>query len=288
VRRSAPSYAPRPQKPHLGPAEIVRRFLARFGDRRYIHSITFATPPPAVGENVRYLYSYGHPPADQLKVVIHTRRAKGLTRLERDIAAWETGLVFGALRDDFCSAGGAPLVWASYRVGDPGVREASQFSALEQRFPNPSPTAFRDRVALIAKRFGFRVVTLKLLRPEQMAPLLIVKTSRNRDRFARQVPRIMELLNPIAKGWYLTRAETFEGVFFGAEDAKGPFLSTYTWGRGAYGGSEWTAKQEALSGHAPLPLRTNRRSRSDGRVAGASSRPSSPGTSRRRRPRRSR
>ena len=88
--------------------------------------------------------------------------------------------------------------------------------------PNPSPAAFRKRVALVGRRFGFTVASLRLLRPRQIAPLLIVATHRPRKAFMKDIPKIMELLNPHAFADH-TSAETFDGFFFAAKDAKGPF-----------------------------------------------------------------
>jgi hypothetical protein len=244
----APSYAPARHAHPTPPREIVRRFLARFGDGRYIHSITFGTPPRPVGSNVHVLYAGGHPPADQLEIVIHAPLAnsgneKGRPTpegsLRYGIASWESGLVFGALRDDFCSAGGAPLVWAS---GDANGIAGDVF-ALEQRFPNPSPAAFRRRLALVGERYGFRVVTLRLLHPEQLAPLLVVRTNRPRRAFAKDVETIMSLLDPTSSAARRT-ARTFEGFFFAAEDAKGPFLFTDGSVRGQGEGGEWAASED--------------------------------------------
>lgn len=241
----APSYAPAHTTHPTPPAEIVRRFLARFGDRRYVRSIALTAPPPAVGSNVHVLYAGGHPPSDALALVIHAPLSNDgndstpptpVESLTRGIASWEAGLVFGALEDDFCSAGGPSLIWAS---GDAGGM-ANRVFALEQRFPNPSPTAFRRRVDLVGERYGFRVVSLRLLRPEQIAPLLIVKTSRNRRRFAGDVEKIMSLLDPTASG-HRQSASTFEGFFFAAEDTKGPFLFLDGASRGQGEGGEWAA-----------------------------------------------
>jgi len=241
--RQAPSYAPARRAHPTPPAEIVQRFLARFGDRRYIHSITLGSPPPAVGANIHALYADGHPPADALEAFVHaplaSERHDGTTpaeRLTHGIAAFEAGLVSGALRDDFCTAGGAPLTW----IGGDASGIANDVFALEQRFPNPSPAAFRHRVALVAKRFGFRVVSLRLLRPEQLAPVLVVKTNRPRQAFAKDVETIISLLNPISSGAGKT-ALTFEGFFFAAEDSHGPFLYAQNVSRGEGEGGEWAA-----------------------------------------------
>jgi hypothetical protein len=233
----APSYASAPRAHPTTPAEIVRRFLARLGDRRYLRSITF---PVSLN---------GRPRGDRLAAVIHPERATAAAlraprySFKAAIASWEATLAFGALRDDFCAAGGPSLDGAELAgSGDSAGGVADDLDALGQRFPNPSPAAFRRHVALIGKRFGFRVVSLRLLRPEQIAPLLIVKTTRDREQFARDVPAIEELLNPTSSNGDKT-AETFEGFFFAAEDAKGPFLSTESVFRGEVEGGQWAASE---------------------------------------------
>jgi hypothetical protein len=244
----APSYAPAPPAHATPPAETVSRFLSRFGDRRYLRSIRLGAPPPAVGHNVHALYANGHPPADALEAFVRAPLANDRNEpshptptdsLTSGIASWEAGLVSGALRDDFCSAGGVPLTWVGGDAG--GI--ANDVFALEQRFPNPTPAAFQSRVALVGKRFGFKVVSLRLLRPEQIAPLLIVKTSRDRHKFAHDVDKIMSLLNPVSSAGNRT-AETFEGFFFAAEDAKGrPFLFVNGSSRGQGEGGEWAVNR---------------------------------------------
>lgn len=164
--------------------------------------------------------------------------------LTRGIANWEVALTFGALRDDFCAAGGPSLTSAGGDTGGAtGGVAADQMDALEQRFPNPSPAAFRHRVALLAKRFGFSVVSLRLLHPEQLAPLLIVKTNRPRQDFSRHVQEILSLLDPKNRA-----AETFEGFFFAAEDARGPFLFTENVLRGEVEGGQWAASEDLYPG----------------------------------------
>jgi hypothetical protein len=191
-------------------------------------------------------YGGSHPPADALHAYIHAPlanyenhapHATPAQHLEYGIAEFEAGLVGGALRDDFCSAGGAPLIsWSGGAHGYAGG------PALEQRFPNPTPAAFRHRVALVGRRFGFHVASLRLLRPEQIAPLLIVKTNRPRKAFVKDAGKIVSLLDPVSVAPRLHRvAETFEGSFFAAEDSHGPFW--YSWSGGRYNGegSAWTA-----------------------------------------------
>ena len=250
VESNAPSYAPPPRAHPIAPREIARRFLARFGDRRYLRSITFSPAPAAVGRRVHVLYAGGHPPRDALQAHISVpaaneraepRHPSHERNLTFGIANWESQLVGGALRDDLCAAGGAPLVsWSALPAGGGGIAES--FIPLEQRFPNPSPTAFRKRVALVGRRYGFRVASLRLLRPEQIAPLLIVRTSRKRRAFVKDIPKIMDLLNPRSTAGKRS-AETFEAFFFAVEDAHGPFSWTQYVGRGEGEGGEWAANR---------------------------------------------
>jgi hypothetical protein len=245
VYRVAPSYAPAPRSHPIRPATVAKRLLARLGDRRYVHSIVFAPAKPAVGHAVHVLYAGGHPPRDALTATILPLHAQWASRrhptpqqsLTSLIASWESGLVAGALRDDMCAAGGAPLV--SWTSADGGLFSESG-NAFEQRFPNPSPAVFRKRVARAGRQYGFRIAELKLLRPEQIAPLLLVDTSRSRKAFVRDIPAIMKLLNPTtvvgSQG-----AQTFEGFLFAAEDSHGPFTATEGLSRGQSEGGEWAA-----------------------------------------------
>jgi hypothetical protein len=245
VERRAPSFAPAPRVHPIPPGAIAKSLLAHFGDRRYLRAITFRPAPPAVGSRVHVYYWGGHPPADALEAkIVDPAGDQGREKphpspgesLKFAIASWEAELVGGALRDDFCSAGGAPLVsWSGAASGF-----AEQQFALEQRFPNPAPSAFRKRVALVGKRYGFRVVTLRLLRPRQIAPLLVVETNRDRKAFSHDVPKIVSLLDPTSNAGHAS-ALTFEGFLFAAEDSHGPFLETQSVSRGEAEGGEWAA-----------------------------------------------
>jgi hypothetical protein len=244
VYRVAPSYAPALRSHPIPPATVARRLLARLGDRRYVHSIAFAPASSAVGPAVHVLYAGGHPPKDSLKATILPLNTQWVRRrhptpeqsLTSAIASWESGLVAGALRDDMCAAGGAPLV--SWTSADGGLYSESS-SALGQRFPNPSPAEFRRRVVRAGRRYGFRIASLRLLRPEQFAPLLVVETSRGRKAFVRDIPAIMKLLNPTTTAGH-QGAQTFEGFLFAAEDARGPFTETEGLSRGQSEGGEWS------------------------------------------------
>jgi hypothetical protein len=68
---------------------------------------------------------------------------------------------------------------------------------------------------------------------------LIVKTSRPRKAFVRDVPSIMRLLDPIRSADNRT-AVTFEGFFFEADDRGGPFVRVENVYRGQTEGGEWS------------------------------------------------
>jgi hypothetical protein len=241
ISQIAPSYAPTPRTHPIAPAGVARRLLARLGDRRYVHAIRFW---PAHPKHVRSWYAGGGPPAGALRARIIAPAAKTPDHpspersLAAGIAQYEGNLVGAALRDDMCDAGGAPLVmWGA--TGDiSGFAESG--SALDQRFPNPTPSAFRKRLALVGRRFGFTVASLRLLRPRQLAPLLVVKTNRPRKAFVKDAGRIIGLLDPVTSANHRV-AETFEGFFFAAEDARGPFFFSHSANRHNGYGSTWTA-----------------------------------------------
>jgi hypothetical protein len=240
----APSVAPRRTAHPTPPAEIVRRLLARFGDRSYVRRIELGPPPPRTLRHLKGWFAGVRPPRDALWADI---RAPAVNSLPADptpeqardemLAEWEVALVEGALRDDFCAAGGRPLVGWSVSGVPMGVSDRT--FALGQRFPNPAPAAFRARVAAVGVRYGFRAESLRLLRPRGYAPLLVVSTDRDRKEFVHDVPAIVSLLNPTASAGART-AFTFEGFFLEARDAKGPFVRVESVQRGEAEGGEWS------------------------------------------------
>jgi hypothetical protein len=160
----------------------------------------------------------------------------------RALAYWELNLVQGSLRDDFCRAGGRPLVGWSLSGEVTGMSDGS--AAWNQRFPNPSPGEFRARVALVGKRYGFRATSVRFLRPRELAPIVIVKTDRDRKKFVADVAAIVDLLDPRSRSGH-QGAITFEGFFFEARDAKGPFVRVYNVYRGEIMGGQWSADRDS-------------------------------------------
>jgi hypothetical protein len=242
VMRAAPSTLPK-HSPVTLPHEIVRRLLGRLGDRRYIRDIGLGRPPATT---VRRLHGYGTPfPADGLWAYIDApsthAQAGGRPTAEqlgrRMVGEWEANLVAGALRDDFCTAGGVPLL--GWSIGGHVAAVSNKVFALEQNFPNPSPQSFRQAVATAGRRYSFGVVSLRLLRPRQLAPLLVLATNRERKSFVRDIPAIMARLDPFTTGGRDT-ARAFEGFLLEVRDTNGTFVRVENVNRGEAEGGQWS------------------------------------------------
>ncbi len=227
--RVAPSYfVPR----HRTPQAIADRILDRLGDDRYVHAISYGNPPTAPRAENR-LWALLQTPAARQPT---DSRADPEQIVTISLAEWEAYLVGGALRDEICAAGRRPLFGWSVPGGDASAY-SDDYQPFGQRFQNPRPQLFRARVALAGRRFGFRVNSLRLLKPLQLAPLLVVEIDTDRKTFAANVPRIEELLDPLG---------AFEGFFFEARDDKGPFLVTSQTLRGQERGAQWAWNPTAL------------------------------------------
>jgi hypothetical protein len=222
----------------------VRRALARFGDRRFVRRIELGAPPRFAG------FGKFRPPANALWAYVYAPAARYRPDPHEDpsparigemmLATWEASILAGGLRDDFCAAGGRPLVGASVVPRATGYSGAFQaMFALLPRFPNLKPSVFRRRVELVGRRYGFRVRSLRLLRPREIAPLLVVETDRDRKAFAYDVRAIMALLNP-SSSYGKETALTFEAFFLEARDEKGPFVRVENIRRAWIEGGQWS------------------------------------------------
>jgi hypothetical protein len=215
---------------HRSPAQVATAALRSLGDARYVRRIAFASPPPVTRQHTGW-FPHAQPPKNALWAYVASSPAHGL--LPKQVAEWEAALLTGALRDDMCAAGKAPLVGWTVGGSIAGVSDSAQ--ALGQRFPNQSRARFLLRLALVGEQYGFTVTEARLLRPRQLAPLVVVRTDRPRKSFVKDVAAIMALLDP-RNG----QAITFEGFFFAAEDGKGPFVSVDDVYRGQVMGGQWS------------------------------------------------
>ncbi len=114
------------------------------------------------------------------------------------------------------------------------------------RFPNLDPSVLRRRLRLAANRHDFQVVSVRVLRPRQLAPKIVVRTTHYLE-LAQATGRILARLDPKEPtsddrtGW------RYEGFYFEAQDEHGvPFLIVDNFWRGkGPGGGQW-ARSEGL------------------------------------------
>ena len=146
---------------------------------------------------------------------------------------WEQTIVAGAFRDRLRAAHAPPL-W-SWRGAD-GSHDAltGEYPYL-RRFRSPPEDVFRARLADAARRWHFRVLDARYLRPLQGAPLVVVQT-RSPLRLARAAGKLRDYLDGLR----------YEGFYFEAEDAGNvPAFAFASALRGTNQGSQW-ARSEAL------------------------------------------
>jgi hypothetical protein len=107
-----------------------------------------------------------------------------------------------------------------------------------EEFESPPLSELLPRVQHEAGKHHFRIVSLRLLHPKQLAPMLIVSTT-HYVGLARATASILHDLN----GRY---GDRYEGFYFEARDELGvPFFTTETLRRDRTEGGQW-ARSEAL------------------------------------------
>jgi hypothetical protein len=77
-----------------------------------------------------------------------------------------------------------------------------------------------------------------------LAPIVLVRTNRDRKDFIRDVPAILDVLDPQSVSRHQF-GMTFEGIFFEALDSKGAFVRVDNAYRGEIIGGQWSAERDA-------------------------------------------
>lgn len=117
------------------------------------------------------------------------------------------------------------------------IRVAARTRPGEQ-FDSPPLEELLPELRHQAKRHHFQLVSVRMLHPRQLAPLVVVRTT-HYVGLARATRTILQALD----GRYGDRYEAF---FFEARDERGvPFFSTYAIRRDRVEGGQW-ARSEAL------------------------------------------
>lgn len=118
-------------------------------------------------------------------------------------------------------------------------------AAPNEHFANLSSRTFRARLAKAAHDHGFRIVEVHLLRPRQLAPEVVVRTT-HYVALAHALPSILATLDP-HRGSSDTGGWSYEAFLFEAQDERQvPFLAVFNALRGPHkGGGQW-ARSEPL------------------------------------------
>jgi hypothetical protein len=113
-------------------------------------------------------------------------------------------------------------------------------------FNNPAAATLRQELRKAARRYDFELVSIQLLRPQQIAPRIVVRTKDYVD-LAHATPAILrridsrDLARDDAKGW------RYEGFYFEARDEHNvPFFIAFNFWRGPSGGGGQWARSEPL------------------------------------------
>lgn len=113
-------------------------------------------------------------------------------------------------------------------------------------FENLSPAELNKRLERAARDQGFTVVSLELLKPVGLAPLIVIKTS-DPSRVVRGFPELWRSIDP-HQGFDDRTGWAFEGIFLKAiDDDNEPFLVAFNHWRGHPAGGGGWARSPDLS-----------------------------------------
>ena len=119
---------------------------------------------------------------------------------------------------------------------------AAARSGSDWVFPSPSRTTLLRRLERQARAHHFKVVSLQMLHPRQLAPVIVVRTS-HPVALAHATVSILQGLDPnYGRG---EPGELYEGLYFAALDASGvPLFSASEVVRGGYEGGTWARSED--------------------------------------------
>lgn len=153
-----------------------------------------------------------------------------------------SGSVLGALglKED-------PSPWVQLENEWRNALEAGARTNPDAKFANLEPTELLERLEAAARDGDFAVVSVTLLKPRGLAPLIVVR-ARDESDFAARVPLLVASVDPKVptrddrSGW------AFEGFFLKAIDADGqPFLVIHNhWRDDGPGGAQWARDRDLL------------------------------------------
>lgn len=150
--------------------------------------------------------------------------------------------------DAAASASGEFAAGSSGRVAATVVRRwradlrSAALVAPGDHFKNLSRSTLFDRLRIQAVRKNFAVVSVQLLRPGQLAPLVVVEAVDKRA-FVAATPAILKAIDPKRSTGDDRTGWAYEGFLLEAVDSSGvPFLVVFNHWRGPHaGGGQWAS-----------------------------------------------
>jgi hypothetical protein len=115
-----------------------------------------------------------------------------------------------------------------------------------KRFANPSNDELMVNLRALARKNDFELVSVRLLMPRQLAPMIVVRTKHYLD-LAHATPAILDELDRRSGARKGSQAWNYEGFYFEAQDEHGiPFLIAFNFRRGPSPGGGELARSEPL------------------------------------------
>jgi hypothetical protein len=111
-------------------------------------------------------------------------------------------------------------------------------------FPSPPRRVLLRRLETARSRFGFEIESVTMLRPLQLAPVVVLRSDR-KVQLSRATPSIVKLIDPR----HVTRQNpsgfAYEGIFLVVETTRGvPYLLVFNhWRAPHVGGGQWAASE---------------------------------------------
>jgi hypothetical protein len=111
-------------------------------------------------------------------------------------------------------------------------------------FPSPSRAVLFKRLRQAQRRYGFQIVSVRMIRPLQRAPVIVIR-SHKKLVIAHATPAIIKLFDPRRVTKSNPSGYAYEGYFLSAENRLGvPYLATFNhWRCCPPGGGQWAASE---------------------------------------------
>jgi hypothetical protein len=124
------------------------------------------------------------------------------------------------------------------------LRTAAASGDRAKSFPSPPRHVLLQRLHRSESRFGFSLVRVTMLRPLQLAPVVVIRSD-DEQAIARATPQIVAGFDPHRVTKENPSGFAYEGIFFLAETSKGvPYLAVFNhWRAPHVGGGQWAARE---------------------------------------------